>query len=299
MTSNTATWGRLSSPAQDGALAMFADSFSGPQHRPFYWPAGETAVLLVHGFPGSPAEMRPLAAALHEAGYSVQGLLLPGFGPAIGSIEQRTPAEWRTAVQDAVQVLRAHHQRVVVLGLSMGAATALQAAAAHPVDGLILVAPFWRLGPDWMTRVWPVMRRIMPRFRPFRVMRPRFDDPRFRAAIQDFLPDADLDDPQVQQAVRDFAVPVTLLDLVGETGAAAFAAAGELPPGPLLVLQGAADEVVTPARTAELRAELPPHAYVELPGDHQLLDGAHAGWEALQTAVLDFLAGVAGANDDE
>jgi esterase/lipase len=43
--------------------------------------AHSPAVLLIHGFPGSPAKMRPLAAAIYEAGWMACEMLLPGFGP--------------------------------------------------------------------------------------------------------------------------------------------------------------------------------------------------------------------------
>ena len=58
-------------------------AYQGPEHEPFFWEAGEPAALLVHGFPGTPAEMRPLGEVLHEAGWTVHGVLLPGFGPQI------------------------------------------------------------------------------------------------------------------------------------------------------------------------------------------------------------------------
>lgn len=275
-----------------GALAPFAPLFATPEHQPFYLPGGDTAVLLVHGFPGTPAEMRPLGAFLHDAGCTVQGLLLPGFGPQLDTLEERAPADWITAVIAAAIQLRATHSRVVLGGLSMGAAVAVQAATRVAVDGLLLINPFWRLGPDWMTAVWPVLRHLIPGFQPFRLMSPDFDDPRFRAALQTFVPGADLSDPRVQTAVRQFSIPVSLLEKVGAAGQGAYDAAPLLPPRPILVLQGADDEVVPPVRTAKLRARLPAHRYRELPGDHHLIDGEQDSWPVVQDAVLDLLAEV-------
>lgn len=279
--------------ANGGGLAPFAAAFSGPQHQPFHLPGGDTAVLLIHGFPGSPAEMRPLAAVLHDAGYTVRGPLLPGFGPDLATLEQRAPQEWvNTAIAHAT-ALRAGHGRVVLGGLSMGGAVALQAAARLDYDGLLLVNPFWRLGPDWMSAVWPVLRRLIPSFRPFRLMSPDFDDPRFRAALEEFAPGVDFGDPAVQTAVRQFRVPVSLVDSIGATGQAGFEAAARLPARPTLVLQGAQDEVVRPERTAQLRARLPAHRYYELLGDHELLDGEQSSWPDVQRTVLALLAEVA------
>jgi esterase/lipase len=68
--------------------------FQGEQHADFLIECGEPAALLVHGFPGTPAEMRPLSPILHSAGWTPRGLLLPGSGAQIDSLVQRTAQEW-------------------------------------------------------------------------------------------------------------------------------------------------------------------------------------------------------------
>ena len=42
--------------------------FTGPEHQAFILRGGEPAALLIHGFPGTPREMRPLAETLHAQG---------------------------------------------------------------------------------------------------------------------------------------------------------------------------------------------------------------------------------------
>ncbi len=69
--------GDTGSGASSAGLALF----QGEEHQPFHWVAGPPAALLVHGFPGTPAELRPLGQALYEAGWTVSAPLLPGFGP--------------------------------------------------------------------------------------------------------------------------------------------------------------------------------------------------------------------------
>ena len=49
--------------------------FQEAKHEPFFWPAEGPAAVLVHGFPGTPAEMRPLAKSLHERGWTTAGPL--------------------------------------------------------------------------------------------------------------------------------------------------------------------------------------------------------------------------------
>ena len=57
-----------------GGAAM--PDLSSPLAQPFFSPEGEHAVLLMHGFTGSPAHMRKLGEALHARGFAVRGILL-------------------------------------------------------------------------------------------------------------------------------------------------------------------------------------------------------------------------------
>jgi len=68
-------------------------AFQGTEHLPFLLQGGKPAVSLVHSFPGASAEMRPLGESLHEAGWTSQGILLPGFGPEIATIGERNYEE--------------------------------------------------------------------------------------------------------------------------------------------------------------------------------------------------------------
>lgn len=47
---------------------------------PFILTGGDDGILLIHGFTGSPAEMRPLGCYLHERGLTVSAPLLPDHG---------------------------------------------------------------------------------------------------------------------------------------------------------------------------------------------------------------------------
>ena len=93
---------------------------SAPEHEPFFWKVSQRAALLIHGFPGSPAEMRPLGELIRDCGWSVKGLLLPGFGAEIGTLEKRGYTDWTAAVTAAVLDLKREHSSIVVAGYSMG-----------------------------------------------------------------------------------------------------------------------------------------------------------------------------------
>ncbi|MFO7586252.1 MAG: alpha/beta fold hydrolase [Anaerolineales bacterium] len=156
--------------------------FQGREHQPFHLQGGQAAALLVHGFPGTPLEMRATAEALHELDFTAKGILLPGFGTEIETLPAKTVRDWLDAVTTALAELRRAHDPLVLVGNSMGAALSLAAAAQIRVDALILYAPFWKLThPLWAAL--PLLRRILPRVKPMRIMKPDFNNPQFREGL--------------------------------------------------------------------------------------------------------------------
>ncbi|MBI3185129.1 MAG: alpha/beta fold hydrolase [Myxococcales bacterium] len=136
---------------------------------PFELGGGDDACLLLHGFTGSPWEMRPLGEALAARGYYVSGIRLPGHG-ASAALEQVTHRDWEQAAEDALLSLR-NFRQVFVAGLSMGALLALLLAARHPerVHALALLAPamrFARLPVRLLKAVrgLPLLEFFWPRF---------------------------------------------------------------------------------------------------------------------------------------
>lgn len=103
------------------------------------------AVLLLHGFTGSPWEVRPLGEVLAANGYHVYAPRLPGHGTQPEAMAWVTHRDWEQAAEDALMSLNGY-RRVFVAGLSMGALLALILAARHPdlVKGLVLMAPPFR-----------------------------------------------------------------------------------------------------------------------------------------------------------
>ncbi len=178
-------------------------------------------------------------------------------------------------------------QPLILLGYSLGAAIAISAATAVPVDGLLLISPFWRLGSFWQDQFWPVLRLLFRTVQPFK--NANFADPVERQNIQTVLPEADLDDAATQQALRQFAVPRQILDQVRAVGKRAYANAPSLN-GPGLVVQGSADEVVQVASTQQLTARLGQgFQYAELATDHQFIRPENDGFFHLSRSILHYL----------
>lgn len=136
--------------ADDGPLAAAAGS-------------GSTGVALFHGFTSGPVSVTGWARALAAAGAHVEVPLLPGHGTRWQDLEHVTAEDWRTAARDTVDRLLSVHDRVVVGGLSMGGALALDAAAHRPVSGAVVVNPGLRFVAPWAPfEVGPVMRFAAP-----------------------------------------------------------------------------------------------------------------------------------------
>ena len=104
---------------------------------------GHIGVVLVHGFTGSPAAMRPWAEFLNARGYSVRVPLLPGHGTKPSDLNEVQWPEWPAKVKAEIAELKNHCSQVFVAGLSMGGGTTLHVAAelGDELSGIILVNP--------------------------------------------------------------------------------------------------------------------------------------------------------------
>lgn len=277
---------------------MFSNAFSGAEHAAFRWDGGACAALMVHGFPGSPAEMRPLAQVLHQAGWTVEGLLLPGFGPDIETLPDRKYSEWLDAVQTALSQLNHEYTHVLLIGHSMGGALALRAASAARAAGLVLVSPFWKLDSPLWTFL-PVIKAVFPTFPIFKLIPLDFNDEETRKGIARFLPEADLDDPSVQRQLRDFRLPIAMLDQIRLAGAKSYAAATAVDT-PTLIIQGKQDELVRPSLTRQLGQRIPGlRSIVEVDGSHDLLHPERNAWPHLCQVVLGFATQIQNRNEHQ
>jgi carboxylesterase len=100
-------------------------------------------VLLVQGFTGSPASMRPWGQYLAAEGFGVAVPRLPGHGTTWQECNRTRWADWYGEAERAFEKLRADCDHVVVAGLSMGGSLVLQLAAdrGREVAAIVLVNP--------------------------------------------------------------------------------------------------------------------------------------------------------------
>ncbi|MFQ3631415.1 alpha/beta hydrolase [Roseiflexus sp.] len=210
--------------------------------------AGSPGVLLIHGFGGDPAEVRPLAAAFIREGYSVHAPLLPGHGALPDALAGVRWQQWAETVAQGFATLRHHCSEVVVVGFSMGALLSLLLAAHLPVARLAALAPALTLRGQLLVNLSGIARYAVSWYYPFAGA--DFNDPTLRALVHRRAPDADLDDPAVcEQLRRTVRVP---LAAIHQLTLLQRQARHVLPrvTAPTLVVQGRDDATVDP-RSAE------------------------------------------------
>jgi carboxylesterase len=123
-------------------------------------------VLLVHGFTGSPASMKPWAQSLSDQGYAVEVPLLPGHGTRWQDLNQVAWTDWYAEAEAAFDRLRADCDAVVVAGLSMGGSVVLRLAEMRgaEVSGVLLVNPFVASMRTEL-HLLPVIKHVIPALR--------------------------------------------------------------------------------------------------------------------------------------
>jgi carboxylesterase len=121
----------------------------------------EIGIVLVHGFTGSPASMRPWAHYLNEAGFTVRVPRLPGHGRQWQDLNRTNWEEWPAKVEEELSQLRRESKKIFIFGLSMGGGTTLNIAERHEVDGIVLVNPMIHI-PGILIKFAPLISAIQP-----------------------------------------------------------------------------------------------------------------------------------------
>ena len=106
-------------------------------------------IILVHGFTGSPASMRPWGEYLNSKGYTVRVPLLPGHGTKVEDLNTVKWQEWPAKVIFEIEQIPQSCDKIILIGLSMGASTILNVTASMAnedinhknIAGMILVNP--------------------------------------------------------------------------------------------------------------------------------------------------------------
>lgn len=120
---------------------------------------GPVGCLLLHGFTGSPPEMRLLGEFLHDRGISVAAPLLPGHGTIPEDLNRTRWQDWASAAEEALLALRARCDVLFIAGLSMGTLLVIHLARRYPdVAGIVLYSPALKVA----HRLLPLLSLLRP-----------------------------------------------------------------------------------------------------------------------------------------
>ena len=123
--------------------------------NPFFFEGGPTGCLLIHGFSGSPPEMRLMGEYLAGKGLTVLGVRLAGHGTTPEDMARTGWRDWVASAEEGLRELESLCEQVFVAGLSMGGLITLHLAAHHPLAGIVaMAAPAYIT--DWRFRFLPL-----------------------------------------------------------------------------------------------------------------------------------------------
>ena len=136
-----------------------------PSARPEAWTrAGDPhrpALLLLHGFTGNPSSVRPVAESLLDTDSTLSVPLLPGHGGTWRDLARTSWAEWSAAAVDEFDRLASLHPSVVVAGLTMGGALALDVGAQRTPASIVAINPALFVDSP-AAPLLPLLRHVLP-----------------------------------------------------------------------------------------------------------------------------------------
>jgi len=197
---------------------------------------GQRGCLLLHGFAGTPPELRRLGERLAGSGWRCRGPLLAGHGTTPERLAATRWTDWVESARSALDSLRRHCDSVSLVGQSAGGAIALHLAATEPDITAVacLATPVWLSG--LAPRLLPVLKHLV------RWDRPGGEVDLYRLqGIDELWSYGRRSTTSVHELVR-------LLDRVRDELVTVRA--------PVLILHGERDRVIDPANAGEIASRL-------------------------------------------
>ncbi|RLQ96672.1 alpha/beta hydrolase [Falsibacillus albus] len=113
--------------------------------KPFTFEGGERAVLLLHGFTGSSADVRMIGRFLEKKGYTCHAPQYKGHGVPPEELVHTGPEDWWKDVMEGYEFLKSKgHNEIAVAGLSLGGVFSLKLGYTVPVKGIVpMCAPMY------------------------------------------------------------------------------------------------------------------------------------------------------------
>lgn len=115
--------------------------------EPFFFPAGKTGCLLIHGISASPQQFRTMGEYLAGRDITTLGILLKGHGTMIDDLHSCTYQDWIDSAEEGLARLKEHCSSVFCAGLSMGGIITMRLARLHPKDikGAVMICSPYKM----------------------------------------------------------------------------------------------------------------------------------------------------------
>jgi len=133
-----------------------------PTAEPFLFlgEPSKPACLLIHGFTGTPKEMRWMGEFLNQQGYTCLGIRLAGHATDSEDMIRSNWTDWTASVEDGYHLLRGVTDNIFLVGLSMGGVLSLLMSTRLDVSGIVVMSTPYMLPDDprlrhvdWISRI--------------------------------------------------------------------------------------------------------------------------------------------------
>lgn len=124
------------------------------------------ACLLIHGFTGTPREMRWMGEYLHRQGYTCLGVRLAGHATRPEAMIRSRWTDWAASVEDGYHLLWGVNQDIFFVGLSMGGNLSLLLSTELKVKGVVAMSTPARLPKDypiWLMQLMSLFIKYRPK----------------------------------------------------------------------------------------------------------------------------------------
>jgi carboxylesterase len=119
-----------------------------PGAESFFFGGNRIGCLLVHGFTGTPKEMRWMGEYLSAKGYTVLGVRLAGHATRPEDLIRTRWQDWIASVEDGYHLLKCATDSIFLMGLSLGGTLSLLFSTQEQVTGVVAMSTLITLPSD-------------------------------------------------------------------------------------------------------------------------------------------------------
>jgi carboxylesterase len=122
--------------------------------------ANGAAALCLHGLTGTPYEVRPVAELLVARGVRARGPWMAGHEKGVEELAKTSWQAWVELARNELAALKAEHDRVFLVGVSMGGLVSLRLAETEEINAMVVIGTPLVLPPP-IPQVLPLLRLFL------------------------------------------------------------------------------------------------------------------------------------------